>query len=71
MPAVLAEAPMTAKHWISGAIKHPGREKRRAKQHGISVGAQMERDSHSPNKSLAAAGRLGLRLRTIAHGRSK
>lgn len=55
--------------WIKGAIRHPGREKRRAAKNGISVGEQLRRNSHSPNKSLAAAGRLGLRLRTIAHGR--
>jgi hypothetical protein len=50
------------KHWIKGAIKHPGRETRRAKEHGVSTHEQMESDSHSKNKSLAAAGRLGLAL---------
>lgn len=48
--------------WISKAIKRPGRETERAKRNGISVHEQMVRDSHSSNKSLAAAGRLGLRL---------
>jgi len=51
-----------AKKWISKAIRHPGRETARAKANGVSVHQQMERDSKSPNKSLAAAGRLGLRL---------
>jgi hypothetical protein len=62
-------------NWIAGAIKHPGREKARAKHNGVSTHTQMVRDAKSPNKSLAAAGRLGLRLsamhkrHTIAHGR--
>jgi hypothetical protein len=48
--------------WIAKAIRHPGRETARAKENGVSVHQQMETDSHSKNKSLAAAGRLGLRL---------
>jgi hypothetical protein len=60
--------------WIAGAIRRPGRETARAKHNGLSTHTQMVRDAKSPNKSLAAAGRLGLRLsamhhhRTIAHG---
>lgn len=50
------------KKWISGAIKHPGRETKRAKEHGISTHEQMVRDSHSKNASLRGAGKLGLRL---------
>lgn len=50
------------KHWIKGAIKHPGREKKRAAAHGVSVHQQMEHDAHSANASLRAAGNLGLRL---------
>lgn len=49
-------------NFIKKAIKHPGREKRRAAASGRSVHQQMEVDSHSKNKSVAAAGRLGLRL---------
>lgn len=52
--------------WISKAIKHPGRETERAKHNGISTHEQMERDSHSPNKSLRSAGNLGLRLSKMA-----
>lgn len=48
--------------FIQRAIKHPGREKRRAKAHGVSVHEQMVRDSHSKNPSLRGAGKLGLRL---------
>lgn len=55
-----------AKKWISKAIKHPGRETERAKEHGISTHEQMVRDSHSSNKSLRAAGNLGLRLSRMA-----
>lgn len=51
-----------AKHWISKAIKHPGRETARAKAAGVSVHEQMEKDSHSKNASLRGAGKLGLRL---------
>jgi hypothetical protein len=50
------------KKWITSAIKHPGREKERAKEHGISTHAQMEKDKKSDNPSLAKAGALGLRL---------
>lgn len=63
--------------FIAGAIKHPGRMKRLAKRLGVSVHQAEERAAHSKNKSLAAAGRLGLRFgkggdlhhgRTIGHG---
>lgn len=56
------------KKWISGAIKHPGRETERAKQHGVSVHQQMVADSHSDNPSLRAAGNLGLRLSKMSKG---
>lgn len=48
--------------FIKGAIKHPGREKRRAAASGRSVHDQMVHDSHSSNPSLRGAGKLGLRL---------
>ena len=50
------------KKWIQGAIKHPGIEKERAKEHGISTHEQLERDAHSGNKTLEARGNLGLRF---------
>jgi hypothetical protein len=56
-----------AKKWISGAIKHPGRETRRAKEHGVSVHEQMEADAHSNDPSLRGAGNLGLRLSAMHH----
>lgn len=53
-------------NFIKGAIKHPGRETERAKEHGISVHEQLVQDSHSKNKSLRGAGQLGLRLSKMA-----
>lgn len=63
--------------FIKSAIKRPGRMHRMAKRLGVSVHQAEERAAHSSNRSLAAAGRLGLRLtamskgrgRTLAHGR--
>lgn len=60
-----------AKNWIQKAVKHPGREKERAKEHGVSTHEQMERDAHSSNPSLERAGNLGLRLSAMSHGKSK
>lgn len=51
-----------ATKFLSKAIRHPGRMKRLAAKEGISVHEAEVRASHSKNKSLAAAGRLGLRL---------
>lgn len=51
-----------AKHWIKGAIKHPGIEKRKAARNGISTHEQLVRDSHSSDPTTQARGRLGLTL---------
>lgn len=63
------------KKWIKSAVKHPGREKERAKEHGVSTHEQMEKDAHSSNPSLRGAGRLGLRLSKMSklhdHPRSR
>lgn len=48
--------------FIQGAIKHKGRETRRAKAAGRSVHDQMEHDTHSSDPSLRSAANLGLRL---------
>ena len=48
--------------FIQKAIKHPGREKARAAQNGVSVHEQLETDSHSSDPSLRSAGNLGLRF---------
>lgn len=55
-----------AKDWESGAVKRPGREKRRAKEHGVSLHQQLERDAHSSDASLRGAGQLGLRFQAQA-----
>ncbi len=60
-----------ADKWIAGAIRHPGREKARAKEHGISTHEQMERDAHSSNPSLERAGNLGLRLSGMSKSREE
>ena len=49
-------------NFIKKAIKHPGREKKRAAASGRSVHEQLVHDSHSSNSSLRGAGKLGLRL---------
>jgi hypothetical protein len=48
--------------WIKKAIKHPGVETAKAKANGVSVHEQLEKDSHSSNKSVRARGLLGLRF---------
>lgn len=65
MPALAQEAqPAALKKggFIKSAIRHPGKETRRAKAAGRSVHQQMEVDSHSSDKSIRSAGALGLRL---------
>lgn len=52
-------------------IRHPGVEKKRAKEHGISTHEQLVRDSHSSNKTLRARGNLGLALAKSARRRAK
>lgn len=56
---------MAKKHWISGAIKHPGAEKRAAARAGMSTHAFMEKHADDPGKAGARA-RLGLRLSKMA-----
>jgi len=58
----MADKPKKKKNWIKGAIKHPGVEKERAKEHGVSTHEQLEEDSHSSNPTLRARGNLGLRF---------
>lgn len=50
------------KKWIQGAVKHPGSETLRAKEHGRSLHEQEEVDSHSKNKHIRGKGLLGLRF---------
>jgi hypothetical protein len=60
-----------SKKWIGSAIKHPGREKRRAAKNGVSVHQQMERDARSSNPSVRGAGKLGLRLSAMSKKKSR
>jgi len=53
---------MAKSKWISGAIKHAGIEKQRAKANGISTHQQLERDAKSSNPTLRGRGNLGLRF---------
>lgn len=50
-----------AKHWISSAIKHPGRETNAAKKAGMSTHAYMEKHKND-NGTAGKAARLGLQL---------
>lgn len=54
-----------SKHWIKGAIKHPGVEKAAAKKAGESTHEYMEDHKDAPGKAGARA-RLGLRLSRMA-----
>ena len=52
---------MAKKHWIAGAIKHPGAEKAAAKRAGMSTHAYME--AHKNDSGTAGKrARLGLTL---------
>ena len=46
-----------------GAIKRPGRMKRLAARHGVSLGKEIEKDKSSSDPSLRAAANLGARFR--------
>lgn len=59
-----------AKHWIKGAIKHPGAEKEAAKRAGMSTHEYMEKHKNSPGTAGKRA-RLGLALSKMARRRKK
>lgn len=59
---------MAEKHWIAGAIRHPGAEKKAAAAAGESTHAYMEEHKNSPGKAGARA-RLGLRLSAMSKGK--
>ena len=55
--------------WIQGSIRHPGAVKAAAKHHGKSVLQEARSEAKSPNKKIAARGRLALRFKGAAkHG---
>jgi hypothetical protein len=57
---------MAAKHWIAGAIKHPGAATAAAKQEGKSVGAWAQ--EHKGDKGTTGKrARLAITLRKMHH----
>lgn len=50
------------KHWIAGAVKHPGALTEAAKEHGVSKLQEAEKESHSSNPHIRARGLLGKRF---------
>lgn len=49
-------------NFLKSAIKHPGSLTTAAKKHGVSKLQEAEKEAKSPNKHIAARGRLGKRL---------
>lgn len=49
-------------NWIKSAVKHPGALTAAAKRNGISKLQEAKKEARSPNKSMAARGRLGERF---------
>lgn len=61
-----------ADKWIQGAVKRKGSLTRAAKRHGRSKVAEAKAEAKSPDKKIAARGRLGLRFMGKAkHGNIK
>lgn len=52
---------MAKKHWIAGAISHPGAERKAAAKAGMSTKDYMEKHKNSPGTAGKRA-RLGLTL---------
>ncbi len=57
--------------FIQKGIKHPGRMKKLAARHGVSLGEEISKDKHSKDPSLRAAANLGARFRSgeFRHGK--
>ena len=53
-------------NWIAGAVKHPGAVIKAAKREGESVAQEAKDEANSPNKKIAARGRLALRFKGMA-----
>ncbi len=53
---------MTKKHWIGGAVKHPGALTAAAKEHGVSKLQEAEKEAHSKNPHIRGRGLLGERF---------
>jgi len=60
------------KKWIGHAVKHKGSLTKAAEKHGKSVAEEAKTESHSPDKKIAARGRLAMRFEGKAkHGNIK
>jgi hypothetical protein len=60
---------MAKEKWIQDAVQHKVSLTRSAHKHGKSVLAEARSESKSPNKKIAARGRLALRFKGAAkHG---
>ncbi len=57
---------MADDNWIEKAVKHKGSLTAAAKKKGKSVAAEAETEAKSPNKKIAARGRLALRFKGMA-----
>ncbi len=53
---------MAKKHWIGGAVKHPGALTAAAKEHGVSKLQEAEKEAHSKNPHIRGRGLLGERF---------
>ena len=53
---------MGKKHWIQGAVRHPGALTAEAKRHGVSKLQEASAESHSSNPHVRARGILGKRF---------
>lgn len=63
---------MAKDKWIQGAVRRKGSLTRAAKKHGRSTSVEAKVEAKSPNKKIAARGRLGLRfLGKAKHGNIK
>lgn len=56
---------MAEKHWIQGAIKHPGASTAAAKREGVSLGSWIEEHKNDPGKAGKRA-RLAETFRQMA-----
>lgn len=59
-----------AKHWIAGAIKHPGAMTASAKREGVSNGAYEQEHKHDSGKAGSRA-RLALSLKGLQQAAKK
>lgn len=63
---------MAEERWIQGAVRHKGSLTRAAHKHGKSVLEEAHSEAKSPNRKIAARGRLALRFKGKAkHGNIK